>query len=69
VSLTLRSYSIVGGYPLFHVTRDNAAVCTACAVRRLEDDCEHDKPVQTAPNWEDRYLTCEDCSSRIPSAY
>jgi hypothetical protein len=68
-----------GGYPLFVVTSDGAALCFACVRKEWRQVCEaHIVPgyrrsgwfcegIDT--NWEDPALWCDHCSQRIESAY
>lgn len=70
-------YAWPGGYPLYLVTSDGAALCVTCgrteykqiayAIRhRLHDGWR----VEAADiNWEDPSLYCDHCSKRIESAY
>ena len=73
----LTRYAWPGGYPLFLVTTDGAALCSDCVkaeVRQIVDAC------RTADdngwrahcgdiNWEDSNLYCDHCGNRIESAY
>ena len=72
--LAASPYAWPGGYPLFAVTDDGAALCKCCS--RTEraaigtttgDDgwCV----TSLAVNWEDPTLYCDHCGDRIESAY
>ena len=61
----LRSYTPIGGYPLFYVT-DNNCLCSNCADN---NDPEYDPIVAVDVNWENSDLYCDECSARIDSAY
>jgi hypothetical protein len=67
-----RTYTDLGGYPLFYVTRDNGVLCPACANRNLKltlgDDPQW-RIVDCDVNYEDPELYCDNCSERIESAY
>jgi hypothetical protein len=55
-----------GGYPLVYITRDGESVCPKCA----DKDVDRSQEVISADvNWEDPDLYCDDCGTRIPSAY
>jgi hypothetical protein len=63
-----------GGYPLFAVTSDGAALCHQCA--KTERSCigtttgtDGWNIVAIATNWEDGQLHCDHCSSFIAPAY
>lgn len=62
----LPSYAWPGGYPMFYVDKECAVLCPKCANKADE----YSVPVVDYDvNWEDVDLYCDDCSSRIPSAY
>ena len=67
---TLPKYSSVGCYPLFYLDGENSVLCADCANESDNDD-ELDKfrPVACDANWEDPSLYCDQCSTRIESAY
>ena len=52
-----------GGYPLFYVGDSDRVLCPTCANRNTEEV----HMVQV--NWENAFLTCDDCSDYIDSAY
>lgn len=76
---TLRAgaFAWPGGYPLFLITSDCAAICFACARkerRNIFDSISNKsndgwRVVATDINYEDSELTCDHCSKRIESAY
>ena len=61
----LRSYTSIGGYPLFYVTKSNNCLCPNCADNNDLDD----SIVAVDANWENPDLYCDQCSARIESAY
>jgi hypothetical protein len=70
-------YACPGGYPLFLITSDGAALCCECGrkqwkqiayaiIHHLSDGWR----VEAADvNWENPDLYCDHCSKRIESAY
>ena len=62
----LRSFTSIGGYPLFYVTKQNNCLCPDCA---SSNDQDYDPIAATDVNWEDPDLYCDECSNRIESAY
>ena len=82
---TLRNgaYAWPGGYPLYFVCSDGAALCFKCArqeARNVIDDIQDDRRgngrhtyswrvVGCEINYEEHDLTCDHCSKRIESAY
>lgn len=76
---TLRAgaFAWPGGYPLYLVTLDGAALCFKCARDNLKEITSEIRGnystgwrvVGCATNEEDSQLTCEHCNARIPSAY
>ncbi len=70
-------YAWPGGYPLFFLCDDGAALCCDCvkAERRqiLESIAhnQHDgwRVIGQDINWEDDMLLCDNCSDHIESAY
>jgi hypothetical protein len=60
-----------GGYPLFYLDGQNSTLCPDCARKSDEDPDEVRgfKPVACDANWEDPGLFCDNCSTRIESAY
>ena len=70
-------YAWPGGYPLFLITSDGAALCCDCAkqeYKQIAYSIRHNLRdgwrVEAADvNWEDPDLYCDHCSKRIESAY
>jgi len=66
-----------GGYPLFAITSDGAALCPACVKKELGNivtaiaqDLEDGWKVEAITvNWEGTDLYCDHCSENIESAY
>ena len=72
--LSSSPYAWPGGYPLFGVTSDGAALCHRCAKSEREaigttTGSDGWRLVALQPNWEDPELFCDHCGSRIESAY
>ena len=66
-TVPLRSFSMVGGYPLFYLCDAGSTVrCASCRTEELKN--AHGKPT-AHPNWENPSLHCDECSTRIESAY
>lgn len=73
-----RKYAWPGGYPVFAITSDGGSLCFDClkterraileAIRN-KDNTSGWRVVAFAINWEDRGLTCDNCSQEIESAY
>jgi hypothetical protein len=72
--LSADPYAWPGGYPLFAITHDGAALCKHC--------CKSERSsigtttgrdgwgvVALEPNWENPDLYCDHCGDRIESAY
>lgn len=76
---TLRAgaFAWPGGYPLYLVTLDGAALCFDCARANLREITEEIRGnystgwrvVGCETNEENTELTCDHCGARIPSAY
>jgi hypothetical protein len=70
-------YTWPGGYPLFFICNDGAALCCACVKTERRNILEsiatraHDgwRVVGLDINYEDPDLYCDHCSQRIESAY
>ena len=62
----LRSYTMIGCYPLFYVTQGNSCLCPKCAT---DNDQEYDPIIASDVNWEDDTLYCDECNKLILSAY
>jgi hypothetical protein len=72
--LTASPYAWPGGYPMFAVTKDGAALCHKCTATERESigtttGSDGWTVAELAINWEDPNLFCDHCSSRIESAY
>lgn len=71
----LPCYTWPGGYPLYYVVKDCAALCPECANEAyLANLCEDEEDSQWYLigydiNWEDNSLYCEHCNKVIDSAY
>lgn len=76
-SFIRQPYAWPGGYPLYAITSDGAAICKHCAkteYRQLLTSTATKARdgwtiVAVDVNWEDAYLTCDRCSQPIESAY
>jgi hypothetical protein len=70
-------YAWPGGYPLYLVTSDGAALCCDCGrkeYKRIAYAIRHHLSdgwrVEAADvNWEDTNLYCDHCNTQIESAY
>lgn len=62
----LPSYAWPGGYPLFYLDKEGNVLCPSCANREIDQAQE---VIAQDVNWEDPSLFCDDCSTRIQSAY
>ena len=70
-------YAWPGGYPLYLLTSDGAALCVDCGkkeyrniVRAIHHNVYNGWKVTAADvNWEDTELYCDHCSQPIESAY
>jgi hypothetical protein len=60
-------YAWPGGYPLYFVTCDGAALSFAAMRERFREEAGAVAAVQV--NWEDLDLTCDHTGARIESAY
>lgn len=70
-------YAWPGGYPLYLVTGDGAAICPACARREFaqiaresfdQSNCGF-RAAAVDVNYEDSGLYCDHCNGQIESAY
>jgi hypothetical protein len=61
-----RKYSSVGGYPLFYYDATGFVTCGDCADHA---DIPSDETLEVGANWENPQLHCDQCSTRIESAY
>jgi hypothetical protein len=72
-----QKYAWPGGYPLFLVTSDGAALCVECGKKEYKQiaysvrhNLKDGWQVEGADiNWEDTELYCDHCSNPIESAY
>lgn len=70
-------YAWPGGYPLFFICDDGAALCCKCVKserRNILESIVHNqrdgwRVVGQDINWEDPVLQCEHCNTQIESAY
>lgn len=60
-------YAWPGGYPLFFVTQDGAALSFEAMAERFREEAGAVAGVDV--NWEDPHLYCDHTGARIPSAY
>lgn len=72
--LAAHPYAWPGGYPLFAITSDGAALCKHCAASERESigtttGSDGWCVVAIDANWEDPALFCDHCGDRIESAY
>lgn len=71
------AYAWPGGYPLFYVTSDGAALCPACMTKEraqiFRSTHEHARDGWAVEgvdvNYEDDSLFCDHCGKQIESAY
>lgn len=71
------AYTWPGGYPLFFLTSDSAALCFDCVqkeYRQISESIRHYysdgwRVEACAVNWESADLYCEHCDKHIESAY
>lgn len=76
-ALKMGPYAWPGGYPLFFITDDGAALSFAAARKEAKRICdairEHSRGgwrvVACEVNWEDSELFCDHTGERIKSAY
>lgn len=57
----LRSFTMVGGYPVFYLTSEDGVLCPECAAT-------NDEPTTPHVNYESR-MSCDECSTEIEAAY
>ena len=72
--LANQPYAWPGGYPLFAITSDGAALCSKCCKTERESigtttGSDGWCVIGVDANWEDPQLFCDHCSDRIESAY
>lgn len=62
-----------GGYPLYYITKDCAALCPKCVNENIELLSDKDDPqwyiVGVDVNYENTSLYCDHCNEQIESAY
>tara|TARA_R100000664_G_scaffold27686_1_gene38524 strand:+ start:1427 stop:1630 length:204 start_codon:yes stop_codon:yes gene_type:complete len=58
----LKAYTSIGSYPLLYLTNANQVLCSCCATDEEEEVTAH-------INYEVTDLYCDECSTRIESAY
>lgn len=62
-------FTSLGCYPIFYVTNENNCLCPDCALALEKDPDTIEHNAASDANWEDPDLYCDDCGSRIESAY
>lgn len=62
-----RRFTLIGGYPIFYVTKRGQCLCPDCA--GAEEATDPTAIVAQCPNWEDPTFYCDACGERIESAY
>jgi hypothetical protein len=72
--LSTSPYAWPGGYPLFAITHDGAALCHHCCKTERDSigtttGSDGWGVVAIEAYWEDPDLYCDHCSARIESAY
>ena len=72
--LSASPYAWPGGYPLFAITHDGAALCHHCCKTERSSigtttGSDGWSVVAIEANWEDPELYCDHCGERIESAY
>ena len=63
---TLPHHAWPGLYPLFYMDKQGNVLCPTCANRDVDQSQE---VIDVAINEEDENLYCDDCGSKIESAY
>ena len=69
---SVNTFSEIGCYPLFYVTKSNDVICPSCVnsnISSCKDKEDINYIVAIDTNWEDPMLYCDECSEKIPSAY
>ncbi len=77
IQSTIQGYTMPGGYPVFAITKDGAALCSQCTKDHLKlilkDTHENGHTgweiMSSMVNWEDQNLYCDHCGKIIESAY
>lgn len=75
--INTHKFTSVGSYPLFSIRKDGGALCPECVSDnlRLIEKCTLEKSdkqweiIGSEINWEDKDLHCDNCYSKIESAY
>ena len=72
--LSANPYAWPGGYPLYAITHDGAALCKHCCKSERSSigtttGSDGWGVVAVEANWEDPDLFCDHCGDRIESAY
>ncbi len=62
----LPAYAWPGGYPIYYMDKESNVLCPECANREIDQAQE---AIAYDANWEDPSLHCDDCGTRIASAY
>ena len=68
----LRTYTSVGGYPIFYLDAVDNVLCSGCATESIDEyeegDDVRDLPKVGAVNWES-VIYCDQCSEQIEAAH
>ena len=64
-----RTFTKIGGYPIFYLTHDEEVICPICALSEIVEFEQTDTFDGPYGNFEDPALYCFQCSTRIASAY
>jgi len=72
--LSVQPYAWPGGYPMFAITSDSAALCNKCCSTEREligttTGSDGWCVIALEINYEDANLYCDHCSNQIESAY
>ena len=65
----LVSWAWPGGYPIFYLDQDNSVLCPKCAREHETNGFDFDVITAADINYEDTFLTCDECNDHIQSAY
>lgn len=72
----VQSYAWPGGYPIYFITQDCAALCPSCVNKERElidvafaDEDQQWNVVSSSVNYEDTDLYCDHCNMKIEAAY
>lgn len=65
---SLPAFAFPGGYPMYYVLSDCSCLCPDC-MNEVEADLDGVYISGVDINWEDGALYCDDCGTRIESAY